>query len=42
MKRDRRLLAIRLLEERLKSASPADAGKLAKELVRLKDDYFNG
>ena len=42
MDRDRKLRAVRALEERLKTASPADAGKLAKKLVKLKDDWLNG
>ncbi len=29
---------VRILEERLKSASPSEAGKLTKKLVRLKDE----
>lgn len=35
------LQAVRLLEERLKAASPSESGKLAKELVKLKDDWLN-
>ncbi len=42
MKKSKQLRAVRLLEERLKSASPADAGKIAKELVVLKDEWLNG
>lgn len=38
---DRRLGKVRRLEERLKSASPTEAGKLAKKLVKLKDEWLN-
>ncbi len=35
------LLEVRLLEERLKGASPASAGKLTKKLVKLKDEWMH-
>ncbi len=38
----KQLFAVRLLEERLKSASPSECKKLTKELVKLKDDWLNG
>ncbi len=37
----KQLLAIRLLEERLKGASPSECGKLTKRLVKLKDEWFD-
>ena len=40
--RNKKLEAIRLLEEHLKGASPDECGKIAKELVKLKDDWING
>ena len=42
MNKCKQLLAVRLLEEKLKSASPADCAKLTKELVKLKDEWVNG
>ena len=36
-----RLSYLRLLEERLKSASPEECAKLTKELVKLKDEWIN-
>lgn len=41
MKKCRQLLAVRLLEEQLKGASPDECGKLTKELVKLKDEWLN-
>lgn len=38
----KQLIAVRALEERLKGASPAECGKLTKELVKLKDEWLNG
>ena len=35
--KDKRLLIIRYLEERLKEASPADCARITKELVRIKN-----
>lgn len=40
--KDRKLRAVRHMEERLKALGPADAGKLAKKLVKLKDEWLNG
>ena len=42
MNKCKQLLAVRMLEERLKSASPDECGKLTKELVKLKDEWING
>ena len=42
MKKCKQLLAVRALEDRLKSESPDECGKLTKELVKLKDDWLNG
>ena len=36
----KRLYAIRLLEERLKGASPAESAKITKELVKLKNEWL--
>ena len=33
--------AVRALEEELKSAQPSDVAKLAKRLVKLKDEWVN-
>ncbi len=33
--------AVRRLEEKLKSAAPPEAGKIAKRLVKLKDEWVN-
>ncbi len=41
MKKCEQLAYVRLLEERLKSASPDECGKLTKELVKVKDDWVN-
>lgn len=41
MSKSKQLLAVRLLEERLKGASPAECGKLTKEIVKLKDEWLN-
>ena len=41
MKRDKKLLRVRALEMRLKAASPVQAGRLAKKLVKLKDAWIN-
>lgn len=41
-KKCRQLMAVRLLEERLKGASPSECAALTKELVKLKDDWLNG
>ena len=41
MNKERQLAEVRALEERLKSASPADAGRIAKRLVKLKDAWMN-
>ena len=41
MNRCERLLYVRLLEERLKSASPKECAKLTKELVKCKDEWIN-
>ena len=41
MSKMRELEKIRALEERLKSASPTDSGKIAKKLVKLKDRWLN-
>ena len=38
----KQLEAVRLLEERLKGASPKECAKLTRELVKLKDDWING
>ncbi len=38
----KQLLAIRLLEERLKGAEPSECAEITKELVRLKDEWLNG
>ena len=40
--KDKKLLAVRLLEVRLKSASPSECAKITKELVKLKDEWING
>ncbi len=40
--KDSKLRAVRRMEERLKAMDPADAGKLAKKLVKLKDAWLNG
>ncbi len=37
---DKMLRRIRALEDRLKAASPQEAGKLAKKLVKLKEDWL--
>lgn len=37
----RQLILLRRLEEELKSASPDECGKLAKGIVKLKDDWLN-
>lgn len=37
----RQLLYIRLLEDKLKGASPNECGKLTKELVKQKDLWVN-
>jgi hypothetical protein len=39
--KSKQLLAIRLLEEKLRGASPSECGKITKELVKLKDDWMN-
>lgn len=39
--KSRELSALKKLEERLKYASPSDSAKLAKELVKLKDDWLH-
>lgn len=41
MNKCEQLAYVRLLEERLKSASPDECGKLTKELVKVKDDWIN-
>ena len=41
MKKCEQLAYVRVLEERLKSASPDECGKLTKELVKVKDDWVN-
>ena len=41
MKKTGQLLRIRALEEALRSASPVKAGRMAKRLVKLKDDWLN-
>lgn len=38
----KQLVAVRMLEERLKSASPSECKKITKKLVKLKDDWVNG
>ncbi len=42
MDRCRQLEYIRLLEEKLKGASPGECGRLTKELVKMKDRWING
>lgn len=37
----KQLKTIRLLEERLKGASPDECAKLTRELVKLKHDWLN-
>ena len=37
---DKQLHAVRILEERLKSASPDECAKLTKKLVKIKDDMM--
>ena len=39
--KSKELEAIRLLEERLKGASPAECAKLTKEIVKLKDQWLH-
>lgn len=41
MKKSKQFEAIRILEEKLKGASPQESGKITKELVKLKDDWMN-
>ncbi len=41
MDRCERLAYLRLLEERLKSASPEECARLTKELVKVKDEWIN-
>lgn len=41
MSKSKQLLVVRLLEERLKGASPDECGKLTKEIVKLKDKWLN-
>lgn len=41
MGKSKQLLAVRLLEERLKGASPDECGKLTKKIVKLKDKWLN-
>lgn len=38
----KQLKHIRAIEEKLKGASPEESAKLAKKLVKLKDDWLNG
>ena len=42
MDKCKQLVAVRVLEERLKAASPDECAKLTKELVKLKDEWVNG
>jgi len=39
--KSKQLKTVRALEERLKYANPSDSAKLAKKLVKLKDDFVN-
>ncbi len=41
MNKNKKLAAVQLLEERIKGASPQEAGKIAKRLVKLKDNWLN-
>jgi len=40
-KKCKQLIAVRLLEERLRCAPPSECAKLTKELVKLKDEWLN-
>lgn len=42
MNKCRQLAYIRMLEDRLKGASPEECAKLTKELVKRKDEWING
>lgn len=42
MKKCEQLAYVRMLENRLKGASPDECGKLTKELVKIKDEWING
>lgn len=39
--KSKQLEVIKLLEERLKGASPNECAKITKELVKLKDEWLN-
>lgn len=39
--KSKQLMAVRLLEERLKTASPDECAQLTREIVKLKDDMVN-
>ncbi len=38
----KQLAAVRILEERLKTATPAEGARLTRKLVKLKDEWLNG
>ena len=39
--KDKKLKAVRILEERLSCANPDECAQLTRELVKLKDDWIN-
>lgn len=39
--KSKQLIAVRLLEERLKTANPDECAQLTREIVKLKDDWIN-
>ena len=41
MKPNKLLAALASLEKQLKAASPSDAGKIAKKIVSLTDEWIN-
>jgi len=40
MEKNKKLKAIRIMEDRLKRAEPSECGKLTKELVKFKNDWI--
>ena len=38
----KQLAAVHILEERLKTATPAESARLTRKLVKLKDEWLNG